>query len=72
MGRRIGSGKHVSILNDAGLVTDYNPYRFTVNRSLEEKNVSSLFKKGSKEWNEDIVKDVFDVRDVEIILGKFL
>lgn len=40
-----------------------------MSRSLEGKMVNSLFKERLREWDADIVRDVFDDRDVEIIMG---
>lgn len=72
MRRRVGSGNQVSIMKDPWLPTDYNPYISTVSRSLENQNVSSLFKEDSKEWDEDIVRDGFLMIEMLRLFSEFL
>ncbi|XP_074373929.1 uncharacterized protein LOC141714300 [Apium graveolens] len=64
---RVGSGVNINILNQPWLPDDHHPYVSTVSQTLENKCVNSLMKIGIKEWDLDIIKDVFNNRDQKLI-----
>ncbi|XP_060969649.1 uncharacterized mitochondrial protein AtMg00310-like [Cannabis sativa] len=64
----IGSGDTVSILNHPWLPVQDNPYVSTIHPGLTS-HVSSLFHVHSHSWDYDLVRDMFNNRDADIILG---
>lgn len=65
----VGTGEKVSVLNHPWLVGDKDPYVSTRSLGLMDKCVSSLFVAGSRQWDVDLVCDMFNNRDVRLILG---
>lgn len=46
-----------------------NPYITSNTQGMEDKNVASLFCMDKKEWDIDVVKDMFNERNQECILN---
>lgn len=65
----MGTWESTSILGDPCLPTDVNMYVSTMGTMLENRKVSNLFRMDVKEWDEDLVRDVFNDKDANIILG---
>lgn len=65
---RIGLGKEISIQNQTWLDDKENPYITTVSPSLEEKIVSYLMCMDKRDWDMNIVNDIFNERDQRAIL----
>lgn len=66
---RVGSGVNMSVLKDPWLSILQNPYVTTSNIFLEGTMVSSLFVTGENRWDEDLIHDMFEERDVNLILS---
>lgn len=66
--RRIGSGEKNNIIEQPWLVNENDPYITTVSQSIENSCVASLFCMDMKDWDVEVVMDVFNVRDQESIL----
>lgn len=66
---RVGSGQEIEILNTPWLPTSSDPYVHTLSESLQNEKVSSLMRSDERCWDEDLIWDVFEVRDAEIILS---
>lgn len=56
---RIGNGKDIKILNQPWLNSMDNPYFLTNSPSLENQMVSALLKPEIKEWDVNLVQDIF-------------
>ncbi|XP_074374511.1 uncharacterized protein LOC141714914 [Apium graveolens] len=67
--RRIGSGETVSIENDPWLPHKEDPYIHTSHEALKDMKVNSLMVTGEREWNQDLIKDIFNGRDANLILS---
>lgn len=66
---RVGNGKDIQILNQPWLNNKENPYVTTTSPVLVAQKVDSLFRIGTKEWDLEIIEDVFDSRDQQVILN---
>lgn len=60
---RIGNGKDIQILNQPWLNSTENPYVTTIAPTLINQNVASLYRTDTKEWDLDIIIDIFEDRD---------
>lgn len=67
--RRVGSGESVSILTDPWLPREHNPYVNPEQGGMEGKKVNNLFRMEAKEWDEDLIRDMFNDQEAAIILG---
>ena len=65
----VGAGSSVDILHQPWLNDDDDPYVKTEMRILEENKVESLMVVGAREWDVDLITDIFDDRDRERILN---
>lgn len=65
---RLGSGESINITGQPWLQENCNPYVSTVSPVLRDKKVASLLCMDSKEWDIEVVRDVFNERDQECIL----
>ncbi|XP_062103848.1 uncharacterized protein LOC133814961 [Humulus lupulus] len=65
----IGCGASTSILDDPWLPDESNPYVQSEHPGLLGKKVCQLFKEERREWDPDILLDLFNERDVELILS---
>lgn len=52
--------------------TKIKRYISTVSPSLENQKVSSLFCEHAKEWDREIIRDIFDLRDQQLISGTII
>lgn len=66
---RMGSGKNISIVNDPWLPDAQNPYIVTDNTALEGQKVSTLLETGKNRWDVDLLRDMFEKRDINLILS---
>ncbi|XP_074326550.1 uncharacterized protein LOC141664498 [Apium graveolens] len=69
LGCRVGNNEMVSIMNDPWLPDVENPYVVTNSEVLQNKKVSSLLCMNNQSWDLDLIRDIFDDRDAEIIMG---
>ncbi|XP_074374335.1 uncharacterized protein LOC141714732 [Apium graveolens] len=60
---RIGTGKEITILGQPWLNNVENPFTSTVSPALTNQTVFSLFCTGTKDWDMDVINDIFDDRD---------
>lgn len=65
----IGSGTKTRILEDAWLQDVNYPFVTSQHPALQSQMVSTLMKTGSREWDEEIIMDLFNERDWLLILG---
>uniref|UniRef100_A0A803PWA8 Uncharacterized protein n=1 Tax=Cannabis sativa TaxID=3483 RepID=A0A803PWA8_CANSA len=67
--KSIARGLETSILDDPWLPDGTDPYVRSVNPDLVNKKVSSLMCMDRLQWDNDILEDIFDVRDRDLILN---
>lgn len=67
--RRVGSGEDIRIELDPWLPDKENPYISTHTEAVKDMPVSSLMITGTREWDRDLIIDVFNVRDAQVILN---
>lgn len=66
---RIGSGRNTRVLEDAWLQDEAYPFVTSRHPALLGQVVNSLMKTGIKEWDTEVVTDLFNERDQMLILG---
>uniref|UniRef100_A0A803Q0U5 Reverse transcriptase domain-containing protein n=1 Tax=Cannabis sativa TaxID=3483 RepID=A0A803Q0U5_CANSA len=66
---RVGQCNSVQVVNVPWLPCVEDPYVHTVTASLQGKTVSSLMTIDQAQWDEDLIKDIFIDRDVNLILS---
>lgn len=64
---RLGDGSSIPVLEQPWLADMQNPCITTQNAALQGLTVNSLFKTGTREWDEDILRDMVNDRDREAI-----
>lgn len=67
--RRIGNGAATRILHDPWLRVDERPIITQTLSPVDGRMVCSLFINGSREWDEDVVRDLFVEDDANLIIG---
>ncbi|XP_062086997.1 uncharacterized protein LOC133793717 [Humulus lupulus] len=67
--RKIGNGSQTSIVRDPWLPCGVNPRISTTHPALAEKKVEALMITGRVAWDEDLVRDLFNQRDANLIVG---
>ncbi|KAL8149774.1 hypothetical protein AgCh_006690 [Apium graveolens] len=65
----VGNGQTINIIEDLGLPVVNDPYIHTRNESIQNQKVSSMLEINSNCWDVEVVTDVFESRDVNIILN---
>ncbi|KAL8103280.1 hypothetical protein AgCh_027728 [Apium graveolens] len=65
---RVGNGVKIKVHGQHWLSTGENPYITTVSRVVNDINVASLMCTDKKEWDVDVICDVFNSRDQQRIL----
>lgn len=65
----VGSGEGISIKRQPWLTDENDPYIRTVSEAIEGRNVVSLMCINRREWETDIIRDIFEERDHECILN---
>lgn len=60
---RIGTGEDIMIKNQPWLRDVDNPYITTDSLSIENERVVSLMQTDTKEWDLEVIKDIFNARD---------
>lgn len=66
---RIGSGGKIQVIEDAWLQDSENPFVTSRHPALQNQVVNGLMKMGIKEWDTDVITDLFNERDQALILG---
>lgn len=66
---RIGSGRHTRILEDVWLQDAMHPFISSRHPALYGQVVNCLIKPGIKEWDTEVINDLFNERDQLLILG---
>ncbi|XP_074360374.1 uncharacterized protein LOC141700535 [Apium graveolens] len=64
---KIGSGNAVDIIGQPWLLDDNNPFITSDIRGLENHKVSALMVNNQREWDEEILRDMFNDRDHQCI-----
>uniref|UniRef100_A0A803QFT1 Reverse transcriptase domain-containing protein n=1 Tax=Cannabis sativa TaxID=3483 RepID=A0A803QFT1_CANSA len=65
---RVGSGSAIDILQDPWLPDEEDPFVHTVSESLKGKSVSQLMQVGNRQWDLEILQDIFIDRDINLIV----
>lgn len=65
---RVGAGKGISIVGQPWLQCDENPFITTVSPAIDNNSVSALMCIDRKEWDLEVVRDIFNERDKQCIL----
>lgn len=70
MGARwmVGSGRSIQISNQPWLNDEDNPYITSESQVLDQSKVAGLMRENGREWDEDIIRDLFNERDQRCIL----
>lgn len=66
---RIGTGETVKIIGQPWLMDKENPYITTESQVIEEKRVKDLMCNDRREWEVDMIRDIFNERDQGCILN---
>lgn len=66
--RRVGTGKSVNITKDPWLPS-MDPYVQTNNEAIKDKMVDVLMVTDRREWDVDLINDIFIERDAQLILS---
>lgn len=66
---RVGRGNNILVLNDPWLPDALNPYVTSRSEALHNAIVSNLMDLSTNQWDQDIIKDVFEERDANLILS---
>lgn len=66
---RIGSGTQVQIADQPWLLDEQNPFITTVADTITGNTVASLMCTDKKEWDHDVIRDIFNDRDQVCILS---
>lgn len=66
---RVGVGDRVEVLGQPWLVDNNNPYITTASPAIEKTTVNSLICVDKKEWDVDLICDIFNERDQRCILN---
>lgn len=69
---RIGPGTQVNITGQPWLADGNDPFITTVSHSVDNRCVASLFCMDRKEWDVEVVRDVFNMRDQECIFDMII
>lgn len=69
---RIGTGEEINIMGQPWLLDDDNPFITIVSQSIENNNVTSLMCVDRRDWNVEVIRDIFNERDQEYILDILL
>lgn len=64
----IGTGNNINIANQPWLKDDENPYITKVSPTFENHTVASLMVPNDRNWDMDIIMDLFNERDMQCIL----
>ncbi|KAM6593387.1 hypothetical protein CsatA_001090 [Cannabis sativa] len=64
---RIGPGSSTEVLNTPWLLFEANPCVVSNHPALVNCKVSQLMQPGSRQWDLELIEDLFDSRDVELI-----
>lgn len=66
---RIGSGSSIRVLDDAWLQDTVNPFVTSQHPALTDQILQCLMKSEFKEWDLEVITDLFNERDQLLILG---
>ncbi|XP_062089159.1 uncharacterized protein LOC133795722 [Humulus lupulus] len=66
---RVGNGETIFITSDPWVFDKENPWVTSVHPGLNGQRVSSLMHVGRLEWDEELVQDLFNDRDMRCILS---
>lgn len=64
---RVGDGSCINVLGQPWLQTAQDPYIRTNHPALEGIFVNTLMCTGTREWDDDILEDLFEARDRDLI-----
>lgn len=66
---RVGDGQNLFIKDVPWLPDAVDPYVHSVSKALINQKVVSLMVTGERLWDEDVVRDLFDERDMNLIFS---
>ncbi|XP_060969636.1 uncharacterized protein LOC115702106 [Cannabis sativa] len=66
--RRIGSGMFTLVLNVPWLISDVNPCVVSTHPALANSTVSQLMHIDRKQWDLEVLHDLFEARDIGLIM----
>ncbi|XP_060969704.1 uncharacterized protein LOC133036942 [Cannabis sativa] len=66
--RRIDSGDTTPVLNVPWLMYDVNLYVLSTHPALSQCKVSNLMQVDNKQWDLEVITDLFESRDIDLIL----
>ena len=66
---RVGNGESISITSDPWLIDDENPWVTSIHPVLCGAKVASLLQVGRLAWDEELLRDIFNARDLSCILN---
>lgn len=69
MGCRVGNDDSINILEDPWLSKGNDPYVHSTNEGLKHQMVASLMNPSAGMWDTDLLRDMFEERDVNLILS---
>lgn len=69
---RVGNGESIKIVGQPWLTVEDNPYITTVSPAIDHNYVSSLMCVDRREWDIDVIRDIFNNRDQQRILDVHL
>lgn len=64
---KIGSGNYVDIIGQPWLLDDTNPFITSPAQGLQDYKVSALMATDHRGWDEEILRDMFNIRDQQCI-----
>lgn len=64
---KVGTGEGINIIGQPWLMDDQNPCITSFSETLQQNYVSSLMCVGRREWDEDVLTDLFNERDQRCI-----
>ncbi|KAL8104689.1 hypothetical protein AgCh_028771 [Apium graveolens] len=67
--RRVGHGRTVDIVKDPWLPCAEDPYVHSEHEALKDQTVDSLMETDRDRWDEDLLQDIFEQRDINLILS---
>lgn len=68
LGCRIGNGSTIRVLEDPWLPSEHEAHIQTSNPAIQGQMVSCLLDENG-DWDGDLIRDIFDSRDVNVILS---
>ncbi|KAK1398571.1 hypothetical protein POM88_008434 [Heracleum sosnowskyi] len=65
----VGDGHSIPIMGVPWLPNEIDPYIHTTSESLVNQKVNALMVTGTKQWDDDLISDIFVDRDAQLIMS---